>query len=330
MRQYRYQDKVFEFEGCVSVEVENRWCKPWRIIRKYIDLFPYVWEKAENASGVRLTFTTDSESIGIKLFEACEGMKLDLFTNGTLTEKYICGKSRDITFTKQGKGEKRIEVWLDQRYSFLLETVCIDEWASIHYTVDQRKRWVHYGSSISHSLEAGSPSTIWTGIAAQNLGLNLTNLGFGGNCILEPMIGIMIKDLKCDLVTLKLGINCYNGALSTRSFEPNAIGLIRIIREKHVNIPIIIISPIFCIERENTRMRDNSLTLVEMRQTLKHVVEKFKNYGDNNIFYVDGIDILGPDKAEHMPDNLHPDAEGQFVMAKNFIKCIKSKRLQGI
>jgi len=62
MRQYRYQDKVFEFEGCVSVEVENRWCKPWRIIRKYIDLFPYVWEKAENASGVRLTFTTDSSS----------------------------------------------------------------------------------------------------------------------------------------------------------------------------------------------------------------------------------------------------------------------------
>lgn len=326
MKQYKYQDKVFTFEGCVSVEVNDKWCKPWRIEHKFIEFFPYVWERAEMASGVRLVFKTDSENIGLKTYEFFEDMKLDLFVNGELFEKHIC-TDREIFFKKMDKDIKDIEIWLDPSLPFVLESVFIDRNASIQRIIDKRKRWVHYGSSISHSKTAYSPSTIWTGIVAQKFNMHLTNLGFGGNCILEPAIGMMIRDLKCDVITLKLGINCYNGSLSNRSFEPNAIGLIKIIRDKNPYIPVSVISPIYSPDKEKIRKRDNSLTLVEMRGILENVVEKFMKYGDKNITYINGLDILGPDQAGYMQDNVHPDADGQFVMAKNFINRVKAEKL---
>ena len=59
MKAYSYQDSVFTFEGSISVQVEDNWCKPWRIDFQHIELYPYVCERAVEATGVRITFSTD-------------------------------------------------------------------------------------------------------------------------------------------------------------------------------------------------------------------------------------------------------------------------------
>lgn len=318
MKEYSYADNVFSFEGSVSVQVDGTWCRPWRINYNRIDLFPHVSDRAGEASGVRLCFTTDSLNIGLKIHELFENMKMDVYSNGKLTEQYTCGQSKDIKFLPMDPGMKSIEIWLDPRFPFILENVIIDDDAQIQPTKIIQKRWVHYGSSISHSKHAGSPSTTWTGIVARKYNFHLTNLGYGGQCKIDPMIGLMIRNLPADMVTLKLGINCYKGDLSPRTFESNAIGLVNIIRDKKPDIPLVVISPIHSPNREESRVWDNSMTLMEMRNMLLHVVEKFKKYGDQNIYYVDGLKILGLDKAEYLPDDLHPNAEGQFIMAENF------------
>ncbi len=142
------------------------------------------------------------------------------------------------------------------------------------------------------------------------------------------MIGRLIRDLPAELISLKLGINVYRGFLTRRTFAPNAIGLIALIREKHPHTPLAIISPLYSPERETVSITPDSLCLVEMRQALADIVSSFKKYGDTNIHYVDGLSIFGPAQVGYLPDKLHPDAEGQFPLADNVMHHVIAK-LQG-
>lgn len=320
MKEYSYSDNVFSFEGSVSVQVEDTWCRPWRIDYNRIDFFPYLPERSGELSGVRLTFATDSQHIGLKFHEAYENMKLDVYSNDELVEQLTCNMDTTIFLKALDPGMKKIEIWLDPKYPLKLEKVLIDDDSIIQRVNFTGKRWVHHGSSISHSKAAASPSCIWTGIVARKYGLHLTNLGFGGQCKIETMVAMMIRDLPSDMISLKLGINCYVGDLTSRTFEPNVIGFINIIREKKPETPIVVISPIYSPDREDVRLLENSLTLKEMRDILCTVVDKFKKHGDKKIYYVDGLSILGPEYVKYLPDGLHPDANGQFIMAENFIK----------
>lgn len=78
------------------------------------------------------------------------------------------------------------------------------------------------------------------------------------------MVGRIIRDLPADYITLKLGINVDQGDLTLRTFAPNAIGLIQIIRKKHPHTPLEIISPFISAPRE-TRT-DNGLSLEQIKK----------------------------------------------------------------
>ena len=56
-----------------------------------------------------------------------------------------------------------------------------------------------------------------------------------------------------------------------------------------------------------------------MREEITKAVEAFKRRGDKNIYYVDGLKLFGPDLADHLPDQLHPDAEGYKILGENFL-----------
>jgi lysophospholipase L1-like esterase len=138
------------------------------------------------------------------------------------------------------------------------------------------------------------------------------------------MIGRMIRDSEADFISLKLGINVYGNDLSPRTFGPAAIGLISTIREKHKDTPMAICSPIYSPERESTASTVGN-TLIDMRETLKRIVELLQKRGDKNIYYVDGLNIFGADSEEHLPDKLHPNAKGMEIMAENFITEVFKK-----
>lgn len=321
MKIYTYQDNAFSFEGSISVEQGKEWVAPWRIDCEQFEFYPFLTDKvAKDCSGVRLSFTTDSKNIILKLAEVEEGMKLDLFVDDVLNQELTLNKSsQQAIFKPLSQGLKRIDIWLDQRFPFKLKQILVDEGARICKAMVNKKRWIHYGSSISHSMQGRSPSKIWTSLVAQKLNLHLINLGFGGGCKCEPMIGRIIRDLPADYITLKLGINLYGGDLTQRTFAPNVIGLIQIIREKHPYTPLAIISPIYSPPKEKVK-GGSRLSLEDMRNILSDIVLSCKKYGDNNIYYVNGLKVFGPEEMKYLPDNTHPDADGQYVLADNFIK----------
>ena len=129
----------------------------------------------------------------------------------------------------------------------------------------------------------------------------------------------MIRDLPADFISMKVGINIYgSSSLSIRTFRSSVIGFIEILREKHIDTPLAVISPIYSPDREVV-LNSGELSLQIMRNEIQEAVSKIQSYGDTNIHYIDGLSIFGEQYAHMLPDGLHPNAEGYKVMAENFL-----------
>ena len=216
-------------------------------------------------------------------------------------------------------------MWLPQKGEFRLKVLELSVDASLGPIKDSRPRWVTYGSSITQCSAAESPSQTWPAIVARQLNLNLTCLGFGGQCHLDPIIAQLIRDLPADFISICAGINIYGSAsLGPRAFRQALIGTVQTIREKHIDIPVVLISPIYSPPREKVK-NAVGFTLEEMRVEVATAVEDLRTHGDQKLHYVDGLQLFGADLIEMLPDQLHPNAEGYKALGKKFTQHIANK-----
>lgn len=336
MKQIEISAKMFE--GCVSVEKLENGYKPWRGPHEKRNLFTssegdQLLTRMACASGVRLRFKTDARKIAITLgIPSQEDVieKYDLTINGELIDsKTRASDSNTIEFDIPSDGAKIAELWLTQKCPVVLQSLSVNDGAELTAIPDDRLKWTTYGSSITHCVQAHSPARTWPAVAARKLDLNLTSLGYGGQCHMEPMLAMMIRDIPADIITLKLGINVNgNGSLNPRTFKSAAIGMVKIIREKHPTTPIGIISPIICPPREDTK-NDAGLSLNDMRAELKDAVKRIvETDGDENLFYFNGLDLFGEDLVGPLlPDELHPNGDGNEIMGEKAAELVLSKLL---
>ena len=319
-------------EGAVSLEITPDYVQPWRLPYRDLALFSHALvDKAGNSAGVRIACVSDTSTIEVSLTpwpktaeSAEETRTLDLLVDGVQHQRVTRGvHESSFTFENIPAGEHRLEVYLPQRKGTSQITgVSIDKHASARRWIDTRPKWVVYGSSITQCGSAIGPSEIWPVLVANACDVNLTCLGYGGNCHLEIMVGRMIRDLPADLITMCLGINVQGGSsLSGRTFPSAVWGLVELIREKHPRTPMGLVSPIFCERRETT---DNAvgLSLEKMRAIIHDAVDRFHKRGDQNIAYTSGLDVFSAELAGYMPDGLHPDARGNVLLAENYAKHV--------
>jgi len=283
-------------------------------------------DRASTPAGVRLSFCSDAPSVMLDTEPFRAAGNIDCLCDGEIvsTVDFKEGQTQIVFDGLPGKA-KRIEIYLPHVVPTRVRNIIIRAGASLLPINDRRKRWITYGSSITHCGAAASPSQTWPALAARSQDVHLTCLGYGGNCHAEPMIARMIRDLPADFISLKLGINIQgSGSLNPRTFQAAIIGFVQIVREKHPDIPMAVISPIISPPREET---DNAvgLSLQKIRREIEDAVGKMQAHGDENLFYVNGLDIMGPDETHHLPDALHPDAEGYRVMAQRFERAVFSQ-----
>jgi hypothetical protein len=235
-----------------------------------------------------------------------------------------------------GVTERDVEIWLPPGETVRLVALTTDAPVSLPSPV-RAPRWVHHGSSISHGAGAASALGSWPVVAARTAGLDLVNLGFSGNAVLDPFVARAIRDQPADVITLKLGINVVNhDAMRLRAFGPAVHGFLDTIREGHPTTPLVVVSPLWCPLVETTpgptsldpadpsvfrtlghpsEVADGKLSLTVIRDVLRSVAAA---RDDPALTYVSGLSLYGPADGLPMRDLLHPDAEAHRLIGRRF------------
>lgn len=287
-------------------------------------------ERARSASGARLRFASDSRRLELTVEPTAtddEPRIVDLTLDGALVASQpIPSGSSSLLLELPGGASGDAgssgaelpvyELWLHQFHSTRVVSIAIDDGSTFAVPVDRRPRWLTYGSSISMCRTATSPARTWPAVAARACGLNLTNLGFGGECHLDPMVARVVRDLPADIITLKLGINVHGGAsLGVRTYPGVVIGLVSIIRERHPTTPIGVITSIISPERETT---PNAVgcTLEDYREMTRDATRRMRQAGGTRLALFEGTDLFGEADAHLLPDGLHPNGEGYELIGR--------------
>lgn len=239
-------------------------------------------------------------------------------------------------------GMKEIEIWLPHTGSFTIEQLLVDDDAIVETGEQSRKRWTHYGSSISQCTDAHSPARIWPAITAREAGFDLTNLALAGSCHLDQYVARQIRDAPADVITLKLGVNLVNMAsLIERTFVPAFHGFIDTIRDGHEDTPIVVVSPIIFPRGENRpgpsvltdegtfdnigdpdHIAMGALTVRRIRTLLADGVDVRRRNGDLRIWYLDGRTLFGGGDLGDLPDHLHPNGGGYERIGARFAAAV--------
>lgn len=320
-------DDRLTWQGAISLERSDGWVMPWRLPHEHLALFPpeALAERAAMPAGVRIAFYSDTDAVSGAIEPDPELAPLDLCCDGELYGSMPLAGRDAFSFAQLPAGRKLIELWLPQFGRFRLRELRLSDGATVEPFADERPRWITYGSSITHCRVAESPTQTWPAVVARTRGLNLTCLGYGGQCHLDPMVARMIRDLPADNLSMCVGINIQGGnSLNTRSFQPAVFGFVKVIRERHPDTPFVVMSPIISPPRE-TVPNAVGFDLRTMRQEVAQAVQTLRNQGDQHVHYIDGLDIFGPEDVHLLPDELHPNAEGYKLMGRRFAEKVAAR-----
>lgn len=319
------------FEGAVSVEKGDGWFRPWRLPHEQRLLFPSPGDALLNAAGcpsaVRLRFRTDSRRLALEVLPLAQhsgdsvNSRFDLTVDNTIvaTSEVEPG-SELVAFENLPAGDNIVELWLPPGVPVFVKRLLVDDGATCVEAADSRKRWVTYGSSLTHCVRANSAARVWPAIVARQCDLHVTSLGFGGQCHIDPMVAMAIRDLPADYISLKMGINVMGlGSLNIRTFAAAMLGFVRIVREKHPTTPIALVSA-FCSTPRETQPNAAGMTLQIMREQTADVFERLVKNGDNNIVLCNGLNIVDAESLEtYSSDACHHNGDGIEEIAERWI-----------
>lgn len=285
-----------------------------------------------------LDLVVDGVLVASDVLTGGDAVEVDLRTGATA---FAAGAAHTATFADLPAGEKRLEVWLPHNEQ--VELVGLRADAPVRAVASTRPRWVHYGSSISQGSNAATPAGTWPAVAARLGGADLRNLGFGGSAVVDPFVARVVRDTPADLISVKVGINVVNlDAMRLRAFVPAVHGFLDTIRDGHPDVPLVLVSPLFCGIHEDAPgpgvidpasigtdqirfgaaegadLAHGRLTLRVIREALADLVERRAD--DPHLHLLDGLGLYGAADAEThpLPDALHPDPATHRLIGERF------------
>jgi hypothetical protein len=180
--------------------------------------------------------------------------------------------------------------------------------ASTHF--ENKPCIVVYGTSITQGSAASRPGMAYPNILSRMLGREVVNLGFSGAGKGEPALADCINEIgNKGLIILDFECNTHDALKEV--LEP----FVQRIRESDTATPILVLSRIHLTRDAlgKWKVKRKDLTLFQV-----DLVQKFKDAGDDRIYFVDGRDLIDDEwKWEATVDGTHATDLGFSMMAKN-------------
>lgn len=223
-----------------------------------------------------------------------------------------------------------VTVWLPQRAEVLLHGIDGDR--PIRAAApDERLTWVHYGGATGSVAPGAGPLDSWTVQVARGADVDLIDLGLSGEAHLDPSIGGVVLHTEPDLVSIAVGADIVRaGSFALRTVVPALHALLDTLREARPALPILLITP---FHRPDLEHHDDSsgtaaapfgvlratdadrLTVATLRRVLPELVAL---RDDENLFLLDGRDILGPGEEMMLDADGDPTPDGAREIAARF------------
>ncbi|MHC1766187.1 MAG: SGNH/GDSL hydrolase family protein [Verrucomicrobiia bacterium] len=284
---------------------------------------PPVWNLAQSPSGGRIRFQTDSTSLGIDAenpgFSNMHHMPsvgengVDLYVdgaylgsawpdaNGKIVKEWSIGRSASL---------RQITLYLPLYKPVVIRGLTLDSDARLEparpYTV--RDPVVYYGSSITQGGCASNPGGSCQAILERRLDADFVNLGFSGSGLGDPAVAEAICDMHPSCIVLD-----FWGNPSPVQYAATLPVFVEILRGSFPKVPILVTSPFFFpAERISEAVAHSQAT---KRTTARQFVERRRENGDDQIVFVDGLEMLSPEQAEGLVDGVHCNSLGFYFNA---------------
>lgn len=283
-----------------------------------------VWDLAQDPSGGRIRFRTDSTKIGLVAenprFSNMHHMAsvgengFDLYVgHDYLGSAWPDGAGKIAREWRVSRERKMHDITL---YLPLYKAVTIQE---LSLDADARlepatpyaihKPIVYYGSSITQGGCASNPGGSCQAILERRLDADFVNLGFSGNGLGEPALAEAICELDPSCIVLD-----FWGNPSAEQYAAALPPFVDILRRKWPRLPILVISPFYFPAEESGG--DVAREQSAKRRTAQEFVQQRRKSGDRAIIFVDGLKMLNRDQTSGLVDGVHCNSLGFFFNAQ--------------
>ena len=314
---YDSHDPIFDLNGFWWLE-ENQGSYERLPISAYPRLSEILAELSRHNSGGFLRFRTNSNLLYLEgELLSCNDMNhfprvgvsgLDVYCDGSyMTSVSGAGEQlilrAEIPLPKDGMRDILIYFPLYNGLKYL--KIGIQEQAVLEKAqpMTYEKPVVFYGSSITQGGCASRPGNCYTNLLSRWLDTKIINLGFSGNAKGETEMAERIAEIDMSVFVMDYDYNSV-----TEELARNHYPFYRIIREKHPELPIIMIS------KAN---RPVSIPVNRGDEVIYNTYHRAKAEGDQNVFFLSGepfYEKYGKDTCT--VDNCHPNDLGFYCMAK--------------
>ena len=289
------------------------------------------YDKTSAASGVKLVFKTNSESLTLAAVmektSTREYFSFDVFVNGELvgyldncsnvelpqdyTEISLPAGRVEKSF-ELGKGEKTVTVYLPWNGRLKLESISVDDGAGVE-AVKPAKRILVFGDSITQGYDAVRPSNHYAVKLADALGAEMINKAIGGEEFL-PALVTAGEDGEFDYITAAYGTNDWSHGSREKLLEC-CRGFYFELSKRFPNSKIFAIGPIWRKDLDADKPYGRFSQLIEDVEGCTK--------GLPNVTFINGFDFVPKDEKYYADLRLHPNDDGFAHYFENLYKEIK-------
>ncbi len=300
-----------------------------------------VYALAQNSAGLSVKFVTNSKDISVRFKLSTKAGQhnmsnlnksgVDLYALSANGDYHWIGNHLDYKFGHgtddintvnfngiNAEGETEYQLYLPNYNTPTLLEVGVTSGSSFRFIYPtEEKPIVVYGSSIIQGASPSRSGLSITNIVQRALRKPFVNLGFSGNCLLEPELFNALAEINASAYVIDPIPNSYR--LSSDEIINRITTGVGILRAKHQ-------TPIILVENyeasDSVMMRTNYMRYKEANKSLRTAYEMLLIKGVKDIYLLphDYLDL----GEEGMIEGTHPNDIGCMVYAKAYTNMIRS------